>query len=96
MRSLASAPLSDEGDPVMITTQKTPDVITQRRRSWRPLILRLHFYAGVFVAPFILIAAITGALYAMAPTLERVVYHDILTVEPGGQAQPLQAQSAAA
>lgn len=32
----------------------------QRRRGLRPLLLRLHFYAGVFVGPFILIAAITG------------------------------------
>ena len=26
----------------------------------RPLVLRLHFYAGVFVAPFLLVAAVTG------------------------------------
>lgn len=34
----------------------------------------------MFVGPFILIAALTGCLYAMAPTLEKVVYHDVLTV----------------
>jgi uncharacterized iron-regulated membrane protein len=61
-----------------------------------PLIRRLHFYAGVLVAPFILIAAITGALYAVAPTLERVVYRDILVVDPGEQALPLTEQAAAA
>lgn len=66
------------------------------RRSWRPLVVRLHFYAGVLIAPFILIAAVTGGLYAMAPSLERVVYSDIFTVDPNGQALPLGEQVAAA
>jgi uncharacterized iron-regulated membrane protein len=51
-----------------------------KQRGVRPIVLRLHFYAGVLVAPFILIAAITGALYAIAPTLEQVVYGDVLYV----------------
>lgn len=39
-----------------------------RRRGWfGPLLLRLHFYAGILVGPFILIAAISGALYALTP-----------------------------
>ena len=65
-----------------------------RPHSFRPLILRLHFYAGVFVAPFILIAAVTGGLYAAAPTIEKFVYSDILTVEDGGAALPLTKQAA--
>jgi uncharacterized iron-regulated membrane protein len=56
----------------------------------------MHFYAGVLVAPFILVAAITGSLYAIAPTLERLVYRDILSVEPGSAPLPLSEQSAAA
>lgn len=36
--------------------------------------LRLHFYAGILVGPFILVAALSGALYALTPTLEQVVY----------------------
>ncbi|MFF7291516.1 PepSY-associated TM helix domain-containing protein [Microbacterium sp. NPDC008134] len=36
--------------------------------------LRLHFYAGILVGPFILVAAFSGALYAATPTLEQVVY----------------------
>lgn len=47
----------------------------RRQRGWfAALLLRLHFYAGVFVGPFILIAAASGALYAIAPSLEQVVY----------------------
>lgn len=41
---------------------------------------RTHFYAGLFIAPFILIAALSGALYAIAPTLENVVYKDVVKV----------------
>ena len=37
-----------------------------------------------------------SALYALAPTLERFVYHDITTVEAGEQAQSLNSQAAAA
>jgi uncharacterized iron-regulated membrane protein len=67
-----------------------------RPHSFRPLILRLHFYAGVFVAPFILIAAVTGGLYAAAPTIEKFVYSDILTVDDGGTALSLTKQAALA
>ncbi|MGW8811253.1 PepSY-associated TM helix domain-containing protein [Gordonia terrae] len=57
----------------------------------------MHFYAGVLVGPFILIAALTGALYALAPTIEKVVYSDVLSVESTGDpALPIAAQVAAA
>ncbi|NEW41004.1 PepSY domain-containing protein [Nocardia cyriacigeorgica] len=62
----------------------------------RALALRLHFYAGVFVGPFILIAAITGALYAISPTLESIVSRDLLHVDSSGPAQPISAQVDAA
>lgn len=38
------------------------------------LLRRLHFYAGLLVGPFILVAATSGALYALTPQLEQVVY----------------------
>ncbi|WP_432420660.1 PepSY-associated TM helix domain-containing protein [Nocardia farcinica] len=60
------------------------------------LALRLHFYAGVFVAPFVLVAAVTGALYAIAPTLEQIVSRDLLTVEAAGTPRPLSEQVDAA
>lgn len=53
----------------------------QRRKPWlMPLLVRLHFFAGILVGPFILIAAISGGLYAIAPQIERVVYADVLEV----------------
>ena len=46
-----------------------------RRRPWfGALLVRLPFYAGVLVGPFILVAALTGALYALTPQLDQVVY----------------------
>ncbi len=58
--------------------------------------MRLHFYAGLLVGPFILIAAISGGLYAAAPTVERFVYADQLEASTAGAPQPLTAQVAAA
>ncbi|BCY08452.1 PepSY domain-containing protein [Actinoplanes sp. L3-i22] len=61
------------------------------------LLLRLHFYAGLLVAPFLLVAATTGMLYAFTPQLEKIIYSTELTVEnPGAAALPLADQVAAA
>lgn len=69
-------------------------------RSWRGarvLLLRLHFYAGVFVAPFLLVAALTGLIYTFTPQLDQLVYGDRLRVEQvGDRARPLAEQIAAA
>ncbi|GGK77875.1 PepSY-associated TM helix domain-containing protein [Mangrovihabitans endophyticus] len=65
-------------------------------RSFGPLLLRLHFYAGLFVAPFLLLAALSGLLYVFTPQLEKAVYAHELTVAPGGPMRPLSEQLAAA
>lgn len=62
----------------------------------RPLVLRLHFYAGVLVAPFILVASVTGLLYTIAPQVEQIAYHDLTHVTPSGETVPLAEQVAAA
>ena len=57
------------------------------QRGWFPqLLLRLHFYAGLLVGPFILIAAVSGGLYAIAPTVEQVVYSHELRAPASGDA----------
>ncbi|CAM3795255.1 hypothetical protein VA7868_03090 [Vibrio aerogenes CECT 7868] len=53
---------------------------------------RLHFYIGLFVGPFIFIAALTGTLYVMTPQLERMIYHHELITDSRGTPQPLLAQ----
>ena len=62
------------------------------RRSLRPLLIRLHFYAAVFVAPFILVAASSGMLYAASPQVEKLIYHDELYNDSTGTALPLSDQ----
>ncbi|MEV6264680.1 PepSY-associated TM helix domain-containing protein [Streptomyces sp. NPDC051784] len=67
--------------------------------SWsglRPLLLRLHFYAGVVIGPFLLVAAVTGLMYTATPQIEAVVYRHELEVTPQGEPQTLAAQVAAA
>ncbi len=64
--------------------------------AWRGLFLRLHFYAGVLVGPFVLVAALTGVLYALTPQLESWVYSDQLRVPVSAQQLPLSQQVDAA
>lgn len=66
------------------------------RGSLFNLLRRLHFYIGLFIAPFIFIAALTGTLYVLTPQIENVLYASALTTEAQGTAQPLSAQIAAA
>lgn len=62
----------------------------------RQLVLRLHFYAGLLVGPFILVAAVTGGLYVFTPQLERVVHRSVVTVPATEHQVPLSAQMQAA
>ena len=74
-----------------------PAPVPSRWAPLRPLVLRLHFYAGVFVAPFLLVAAVTGFLYAGAFQAEKIVYRDQMTVAAVGDTRlPISEQVAAA
>ena len=42
-----------------------------RRGTIYPTIWRWHFYAGLFVLPFILVLSITGSIYLFKPQIER-------------------------
>ncbi|MFF4272722.1 PepSY-associated TM helix domain-containing protein [Streptomyces sp. NPDC001536] len=84
------------------TTDEAPKAAdpTPSRSSWaplRPLLLRLHFYAGLLVAPFLLVAACTGLLYAASFQAEKIVYSDELTVSEVGDVKlPISEQVTAA
>lgn len=63
----------------------------------RPLLLRVHFYAGVLIAPVLFLAAATGLLYAGSWQAERILYSHELTVDRVGEAAvPLSTQVKAA
>lgn len=67
------------------------------RKGWfGQLLLRLHFYAGIFIGPFILIAALSGALYAVSPQIEQVVYDKELHAPAAAAYLPLADQVDAA
>ncbi len=61
-----------------------------------PLLLRLHVLAALFVGPFVLVAALSGAVYALAPSIERGVYAHELTAPSTAAALPLADQVSAA
>ncbi|MFJ3222259.1 PepSY-associated TM helix domain-containing protein [Streptomyces sp. NPDC086783] len=103
----------DESEATDTALDETPDIAvadttasdtagadTRPVRSWRgvrALLVRLHFYTGVFVAPFLLVAALTGLAYTFTPQLDDVVYGDVLHVEQSGrQPRPLADQISAA
>lgn len=62
----------------------------------RPLLMRLHFYAGVFISPFLLVATLTGLAYVWAPQVERAVYGHELSVPAAPGAVSLDQQAAVA
>jgi uncharacterized iron-regulated membrane protein len=78
------------------TEQETPS--GSPWSALRPLVLRMHFYAGVLVGPLLLIAAVSGFLYSLSFQAEKFVYRHELTVPvPAGEAAlPLADQVAAA
>jgi uncharacterized iron-regulated membrane protein len=70
---------------------------TRRAGGFGALLLRLHFYAGVLIAPFLVVAAVTGLLYTATPQLDGILYGDKLTAATtSGPALPLAGQIAAA
>jgi uncharacterized iron-regulated membrane protein len=93
---LPESPLSES--PLSEPQSETPRQQAEppRAAAWRGLVLRLHFYAGVLVGPFVLIAALSGVLYALTPQLESWVYSDQLRVPVSEQQLPLSEQVRAA
>ncbi|BBE24648.1 hypothetical protein MN0502_35310 (plasmid) [Arthrobacter sp. MN05-02] len=79
------------------TSVRTPPPVEPGSRSpWlTALALRIHFYAAIFVGPFLLIAALSGAMYALTPQLEKIVYAEEL-IASDGPAVPLEEQIQAA
>jgi uncharacterized iron-regulated membrane protein len=64
--------------------------------AFKQFVTRLHFYVGLFVGPFIFIAALSGTLYVLTPQLENWLYRDQLVAQTQGPAKPLGEQITAA
>jgi uncharacterized iron-regulated membrane protein len=60
-------------------------------------VLRIHFYAGMFVAPFLAVLCLTGLAYVFSPQLNDLAYgHELLVGPHSGTPRPLDEQIAAA
>jgi uncharacterized iron-regulated membrane protein len=83
--------------PALPSPTDPPSDPPGRRSGRRGLVLRLHFYAGLFVAPFLAIAALTGLAYVYSPQLSDALYsRELFATAPGAPARPLEEQVAAA
>lgn len=90
-------PSSGAGDDAPAVSGSAPGHSPRSSRQTPRLLTRLHFFAGIICAPLILVAAATGLLYAVAPTVEQVNNHDMLTAaEQHGDAVSVSGQVAAA
>lgn len=82
-------------DPPGSATPEAP--AEPRPRALWALARRVHFLAGLAVAPFLAVLALTGLLYAFTPQINDVLYGDKLYVDaPAGPARPLTEQVDAA
>jgi uncharacterized iron-regulated membrane protein len=52
-------------------------------RRWRSL-WRVHFYAGVFAAPFLVMMALTGLVILYTQPIQQLTQHDLRVVRAGG------------
>ncbi|WP_078308822.1 MULTISPECIES: PepSY-associated TM helix domain-containing protein [unclassified Mycobacterium] len=74
--------------------ESQPDTVWGRLA---PIVLRLHFYAGLLVGPFLLVAALTGLAYALVGQVDAAVYrHELKVDSVGSQQLPMSQQVAAA
>ncbi|MFE2880394.1 PepSY-associated TM helix domain-containing protein [Streptomyces roseus] len=94
--------VQDVRTPDAAATPDTPGTpaASPKPGAWaalRPLLLRVHFYAGILIAPLLFLAAATGLLYAGSWQAEKIVYSGELTVARVGESTvPLSAQLTAA
>ncbi|MGC1274959.1 MAG: PepSY domain-containing protein [Planctomycetaceae bacterium] len=76
----------DELDGAVLTSPAgiAPETTDPSKSSLYRIVWRWHFYAGLFVSPILLAAAVTGALYVFHAELSDGLYADLRFVEPVG------------
>ncbi|APC16097.1 peptidase [Pseudomonas frederiksbergensis] len=57
--------------------------MSQPKPNFYNLAWRWHFYAGLFVAPFMVMLALTGIVYLFKPQLDPLMYGSLLNVPAG-------------
>ena len=66
--------------------------MSQPKVSFYNLAWRWHFYAGLFVAPFMILLSLTGMVYLFKPQLDNLMYRELLYVTPTQQLLSADAQ----
>ncbi|MGE3289382.1 MAG: PepSY-associated TM helix domain-containing protein [Pseudonocardia sp.] len=84
----------------MLTTADVPRVAAPTRPTGqvlRPIARRVHFLAGILIAPFVLLLCLTGLVYVFSPQIHDSLYARQLYVHHVGDApRPVAEQVAAA
>lgn len=65
---------------------------SDRRAGRRRAVWRWHFFAGLFVAPVVLVLSITGGLYLFQKEITRWWNADLVIIQPGATPMTLQSQ----
>jgi uncharacterized iron-regulated membrane protein len=94
---MTAIPTTTATQPPAPATAPSPRPAPSSGAALGRLIRRVHFYAGLLVAPFLAILCLTGIAYVFTPQINDALYSEQLIVEPGrGPARPLDEQVAAA
>lgn len=56
-----------------------------KKKNTQPLIWRWHLFAGLIISPFLIILAVTGAIYLFQGDIEEYIYKDYYQVEENGE-----------
>ncbi|XQU67530.1 hypothetical protein OJJOAM_000261 [Cupriavidus sp. H18C1] len=74
-----------------VPTPRSPAAASAPTSAAHRTLWRWHFYAGLFVTPFLIVLAITGTIYCFQPQIEPLLYPGLLRVTPQGE--PLSPQT---
>ncbi|KDM93367.1 PepSY-associated TM helix domain-containing protein [Photobacterium galatheae] len=64
----------------------------QTQRAWYMTAWRWHFYAGLYVVPFLIMLSVTGLMMLYAGSIDNLRLKDLLFVEPAAQTVPVTQQ----
>jgi uncharacterized iron-regulated membrane protein len=69
-----------------VISNSPPATIESPQSRLYRAVWRWHFYAGLFVIPFLLMLSLTGIVYLFKPQLDAVMYRNLLFVQPESNA----------